>query len=215
MFVLRMILSSILTVFVVVAIPSGTASAACGGEGHKSVWCAHNGGELHKELFVGTSGLTLYEISTGGISIKFHCISGALQGTLSLLGASEGKIHFLGCSVVNPPRCVVVESLIAFGFTAQLSEGTVPATDLYQGSNGDGFASFSVAGPECGISGKFQIAGLQTFELPEGEVSKTEHEFVAKKSGSKLLGVGATLWFTTTEKVKLTSGLPWLVGLGS
>jgi hypothetical protein len=204
---------SMFALFALGALGASSAPAACSG-GTQSVVCLGNE-EIHSEGGSGTVGLALFASTIGGAEFKLHCKDAEGRGTLELLGASKEEVEFLGCRATAPLNCSVNESITA-KFTAQLSSGIMPATGLIKGSgSGEELAKITITGASCSVAGSYTVSGLQTVEIPSGETSLSEHEIVAKKSGSKLkLGteIGS---FSTTAKVKLTSGSAFLIMLGS
>jgi hypothetical protein len=165
----------------------------------------------------GEGGLSLLEGKSAGVTFLVHCIHDTLRGVLLPLGASEGEIDLLGCMVAKPAgQNCTVPNLIPAKFTAQLSEGIVPATDLVRGLGAnEEFANFKIEGIPCSAKGNVIVEGLQTVELPGSGTPALLHDLVFKKSGSKLKSQGAAASFSSTAKVKLVSDLSWLVVLGS
>lgn len=177
------------------------------------MFCFGNAEEIHSEAGLGAVGLALFVARLGGAEVKLHCQDGKGKGTFESLGASKGEVEFLGCSVAVPSGCVVTNPIIAT-FKGQLSSATMPATDLVIGAGaGEEFTKVTIT--TCSISGSYTVSGLQTVEFPKGEESLAEHEFVAKKAGSRLKIGAETGSFSGTAKVHLTLGAAYLIVLGT
>jgi hypothetical protein len=214
---IRLIILSLLAVFAIGAFGASSASAACNDGGHQSVFCYHDGKEITHDTLVGESGLSLLEGKSGGVAFTVHCPHDTIWILILALGVTHGEISFLDCSIAKPAgQGCTVPFLIGVEFLDQLSANIMPPTDLFKGLGAnEEFSKFTIGGAGCTAKGSIVVEGLQTAELPGSETSGVEHEVVAKKSGSKLKIGGAVASFSSSAKVKLKSGLPWLIDLGS
>jgi hypothetical protein len=76
------------------------------------------------------------------------------------------------------------------------------------------FTTITISGSSCVVANTYTVTGLQTIELPGGETALGEHEFVAKKSGSKIKLGAEPASVSTSAVVHLTSGGAFLIMLG-
>jgi hypothetical protein len=208
---IKLMVLMLFSVVAVSAVASGSASAACSG-GTKSVWCDHTGTEITNELVLGTSGLSLLVGRAGGGQVKIHCKDDTFHGFLLKLGTGEGTITYLGCTVVEPAGCGVTQPILA-QVTTSLTEGIMPPTGLFKGAGtGEKFTEITIT--TCAIAGGYPVTGSQTVELPGGETFLTNHEIVAKKTGSNLKFGTEAATYSGTALIHLNSLLPWGTRLG-
>jgi hypothetical protein len=210
---IRLLLLGLLAVLAVGVVASASASAdSCSG-GTSLVFCSGSEALVGKEV-LGTSGAAVLAGTTGGAEIKISCTSDDFKATLGALGASKGLILFLKCVQEKPAGCDLSAAQakeIDAKFTAAQRSTTL---SLFTGEGaGSEFVSLEITNlGTCAIpTGSYPVAGKQLVETPEGEVSKTEHEIIAKKAGSFLTFDGHPASFSSsTTNAHLASG-SWFV----
>jgi len=163
------------------------------------------GGTLPQEV-TGTSGVSKLEGEVLKTKITIECSKDTFTGSIEAGGKSKGEVTFEGCKVVGQATCEVPN--IKFKFT-DLLVGPVPGVE----------DEFKPTEPEevfvvikinvCALKGSYKVKGTQVCKLPQAGESKVEHEIECTPAGSKLTLGGAPAKFTSTEKVKLKSGLSW------
>jgi hypothetical protein len=218
----RLSLLILLVVCAVGAMSSLASAETCTGGSH-FVFCNDNQEPLVNETGLGTGGLALFASHVGGGEVKVHCLSGDYQGTLGKLGAGSGLGLLLNCTVLVPVGCEFStrqKKEIDFLFTTQLESATLATVTGDKGGVANEFATLEVV--NCSLAGNYTVTGLQMVSLPEGGVSKKEHEIIATKAQSALkLGVEPASFNSTTSNAHLggTSNmanlnLAWLVMTG-
>jgi hypothetical protein len=192
------------------------AAKECG-TGKHWVVCSDGGGDLAGERLEGTVGLALLASTIGGVEAKFDCLKGTINEESELAGALNGLILFRECTELKPANCKLSaadEKEIDAEFNAQLASGSL---ELLTGAGAsEEFAKIEIAsGGGCAVPGTYALTGRQKVETPKGEELLTEHEDVAKKSGSTLKLGTEVASFSDSGKIKLSSGLSWLTRLGA
>lgn len=216
----RLILLSLFAVFAFSAVATASASAKQCGSGTLWVFCYDSGEEIHEEIVLGLSGLSLLVGKIGGVTARFHCIKDDVVGTLELLGLNKGTITFLECKMTEPSGCklsAAQETKIEIEVLSELTGHPEEAKLLFK-LHGPSFVKLSVEnGGGCpeGIPGSYDVTGDQTCSLPEWNVLKLLHEVVCVKTQSHLQLGGAAASFSSTAKLRLESDLNWAVLLGS
>jgi hypothetical protein len=132
------------------------------------------------------------------------------------LGASTGLLTFLHCKEETPAKCKLSsaqEEEIDVKFSGKTESAT---KGILQGASGASelFIVLKIEnkpGETCPTTGEFAVSGSQLIETPEGRTERTEHEIVAKNTGSMLTFGGNTAKFKTTAKLMLGSGKSWFI----
>jgi hypothetical protein len=219
----RLLLLGLLAVLAVGAVASASASAeTCTGGSHL-VFCNDNQEPLVGETVLGTSSLALLASHLGGSEAKFHCSSDDFSATLEKLGLGQGLILFLNCTELLPAGCELSANQkkeIDAVFIAQLESPTLATFTGNKGGVANEFATLEVK--NCSVAGNYTVTGTQMVSLPEGGVSKKEHEIIATKAQSALkLGVESASFSSTTTNAHLGGtlhmanlNLAWLVMSG-
>ena len=150
-----------------------------------------------------TSGPSTLE-GVGLVAIK--CEKDVSKDTLESRGDTTGNVKFTECKVVGAATCKVKEP-IEFTFNDELTVFKGEPGEIFEPVEGKLFVAITITG--CSVEGKYEVTGKQQCELPEATVAKAEHEVVCTPAGSELKLKTAEAKFTSTEKVKLTSGKNW------
>jgi hypothetical protein len=225
----KLILLALLAVFVLsafVLVPAlASGGAKCGETGFtKWVFCY---GSTSEEIgspvqkISGTDGASVMEAKIGGSTAKIECKKGALEAEIELSGVGKGTDHFSECTLVKPAVCRITtaeEENIQGSFTAILiGKSEVEFTGSGGGEEVTGIEIENKTS-ECADAGSYLIKGKQDIEITEPEKKLTEHEFIAKKTGSNMKLGSEPASMSVTSKVKLLpphEGGTWYVGLGN
>jgi hypothetical protein len=222
---LRLVL---LCVVAAVALSAGVSSPAsaksCKEVGsNRWVFCYDSGEEIGTPTSegLGEGSLSLMEATIGTTAVKIHCPKLEGKGKLESLGATQGLVLFLGCTVIKPATgCTLNPTTIHAQFTGQLIGHPNAAEVEFTGSKNVAtkeFAALTIEGAVCPISGTFAVTGTQKCVLPGFGTALAVHEFECKKSGSALKLGGNVGSFSSKAKVHLGSphvGLAWYIDLG-
>jgi hypothetical protein len=221
---IKFVLLGLLAMFAVSGFASASASAEptkpCG-SGNEWVFCYHTGLEIHEELVLGLSGLSILTGKIGTSEVRIDCLDDHVHGVLELLGKNKGEITFLNCKLEKPAGCKLSnaeETKIVSKVNSQLIGHPGPAQILFSEQGAGPFAVIEIANAgTCppGVPGNYNVTGEQKCELPSWETFALLHEVVCTKALSVLkLGVEKAT-FSSTAKLWLESDLAWGVRLGS
>lgn len=159
----------------------------------------------------GTSGHTLVASKVGTVEVRIECTEDSLTSTFEVSGTGKGTILFKNCTATKPANCTT-SSIIEAKIKSELIEsGGNPVEALTGAGAEEELANITLTGGSCSITGTYALTGEQICELPKAGEELAEHELVCKKSGSKLKFGSEGASFSSTEKVKITSGKLWLV----
>jgi hypothetical protein len=215
---LRLVLLGVFAVLAVSGVGTGSASAACNVDTGKFVFCDHTGRELGTPLalLLALSLAAKLETHIAGLPTTIECETSHIDITILLLGRTRGNLLYLKCKVVEQAECSVAEP-IAATFNDVLVGGMGKPEDEFSGAGAEEeFATLKITGTNCVVKGEFPVKGKQLVEISNGEELLAEHLFVAKKSGSKLkIGVESASYSGIAHDLRLESGLPWRVLLGT
>ena len=185
----------------------GVAVSSASAHGYKVV-----GGTLPEKV-EGTSTKSVLEGKVLGTAITIECKKDIFSGTIEAGGASKGEIKFTECTVPTAAKCKVTEP-IEFSFNDLLVGPEPGVEDEFKGVKENAkkeiiFVEITLTGAECLLKGSYPVKGTQTCKLPGGETPGKEHTIECTPAGSKLKLGTEEAKFTSTEKVKLTSGKEW------
>jgi hypothetical protein len=211
----KMFLLGLLAALTLSAFASPTASAACNANSGKFVFCNDTGAEIGAPQIglAGTSGVTLLEGKVGGATVKIECKMTRFKLQLLALGKFYGALEMLECKTTTPAGCLIMEAFEP-KVTGQLV-GVMGKPEYELVGSKPGEEWFSIEINNCPAEGIFKVTGQQLVVDTSGEGLAVEHEIAAKKSGSKLKLGGEPASFSSTVKVRLESGLAWLIMLGN
>lgn len=217
---LRFVLLGVVAALAVSAVGAGSASAACNINTGKFVFCDHTGAELGTPLvlLLALSLPSILEGNIGGAAAKIECETAHIDITILLLGRTRGNLLYLKCKLNGHPECIVNKNEPIAAIFNDVLVGTMgkPEDEFSGAGTGEEFAKLEIAGTGCAQEGNFPVTGKQLVEISNGEELLAEHLFVAKKSGSKLkIGVETASYSGIAHNLRLESGLPWRVLLGT
>jgi hypothetical protein len=205
---------SSLLVFVVAVSAAGIAAASASAHEYKVV-----GGSLPQGILT-KSGTTEFKYEVFGEKISFSCLKTSGEGEIKTAGLGTNIMGFEQCTL--QPAWIGERCEIPFPFALNTTtelvgpEGGVEAELRGSGSSFAVLTFVSRAGAICPtlFRGTHAIAGTQKCKLPSIGTAKLEHEMACTAEGSSLTikGYGETtptVSFSTTEKIKLTSGKEW------
>lgn len=195
------------------AASSPALASSCSG-GTSWVFCDSSNSELESGTYLILYGLSLLVSMRGTTVVDFHCREVHDHGLFLPGGRAHGILIGLFCRQVRPANCKLSsadETELLLKYELELTSGT---TALLSGSGtGESFGDIEIEGSGCPISGTYELTGQQAVELPEGETLKAEHEFVEKKSGSKLKLGGEPATYSSSGSGMLSSDASWLTML--
>lgn len=167
----------------------------------------------------GTGGPSKLESTIAGEKVTIECSKNSIKGVIEPAGASEGKVTFSECKVLNKKHEVLsackVQEPVEVKFTDQLvTNSEKKIEDEYKSTKAEEtFVELSITGASCAVKiTNAKIKGTQVCELPKGEEPAVEHKTECKPSGSKLKLGTSEAQFTSTDSTKLVSGKKWKVG---
>jgi hypothetical protein len=175
----------------------------------------------------GTSSKAVLAATISAAEAKFECKEVRFAAELKPEGKGGGAVTLLKCKETKPEYCKLTaeeEREITLHFSESLigkiEKPGKPEAQLTGTGSGEevGILYVEHETSECSIvSGGYRVTGKQDIELPHAEESLSEHELVARKSGSYLKIGENEASLSSTLKVKLTTtheDAAWYVGLG-
>jgi hypothetical protein len=190
------------------------------------VFCYDNGVEIGTptQAVTGTSGVSILTGVVLGLNAKIECKKDTFTGKLELLGANSGKILFEECKWIEPQatKCALAGAHVTANVVSRLVGTMTNPEVLFTAPGGEAntIAEFEVVetAASCTVKGPYQVSGEEVCELPEGGVSKVEHEIKCTKAKALLKLGGNAAGFSSKALIHLTTtneGLGWFVGLGT
>lgn len=221
----KLILLGLLVAFVVSAVGSASASAACTKSSPTNwVFCNDVGVELGTPatLFLGLGGLSLWEVVITGVGLRIHCKDVHAHGKLELLGLGTVGFTYLDCKITSPAACKLTaaqEKEIKTGQSLMFkTTGAVPGGPPKVLLKGEGesktFMILETLKPAgCSFpAGTYPVTGELIIELPEPESFKVEHELVVlAEEPSKLKFGGNEFFYEGNVKIHPASLLAFAV----
>jgi hypothetical protein len=201
-------------------VPSPTHWAFCYGSNNEEI------GKPVQDVS-GTGSKAVLAATIGAAEAKFECKEVSFAAELEPEGKGAGAVTLHKCKETKPAFCKLTEAeekeiklYFSESLIGKVEKPGKPEAQLTGTGSGEevGILYVEHETSECSIvAAGYKVTGKQDLELPHAEESLSEHELVAKKTGSYLKIGENEASLSSTLKVKLSStheGATWYIGLG-